>query len=154
MNHRVIQTNSGDGTVFWTMLWSPATFKEELPAHRETLKEVGATSRCAWWVVPSWWVAVCTSAEIAYCAVQLGAVNTAEPLSDSYTVQAQSANDKLKNSVNKWLAWLKWEICQCLTKFLSNCVEPCLSSVLLNMIVVNQYRWTIVFFHIIEEVIM
>ena len=63
---------------------------------------------------------VCTSAEATTnCVAQMGAVNTAEPLkclvgewlsvraqnmaeplSDGYTVQAQSANDWLKNSVS------------------------------------------------------
>ena len=37
---------------------------------------------------------VCTSAEVvANCIAQIGALNTIEPLSDGYTVQAQSTND-------------------------------------------------------------
>ena len=41
-----------------------------------------------------WWVDVCTSAEVAAnCIAQMGALNMAEPLSDGYTGQAQSAND-------------------------------------------------------------
>ena len=39
-------------------------------------------------------VGVSTSAEVtSNCVAQMGALNTAEPLSDDYTVQAQSAND-------------------------------------------------------------
>ena len=38
-------------------------------------------------------VVVCTSAEVTNCIAQMGALNTAEPLSDGYTVQVQSAND-------------------------------------------------------------
>ena len=53
---------------------------------------------------------VCTSAEVVTnCVAQMEALNTTEPLSDGYNVQAQLANDYLKNSVNKWLAWIKWE---------------------------------------------
>ena len=45
-------------------------------------------------VVSGWWVAVCKSAEVvATYVAQMGALNTTEPLSDGYTVQAQSAND-------------------------------------------------------------
>ena len=40
---------------------------------------------------------------IANCIGQMGALSTAEPLTDGYTVQAQSAND------NKWLVSFKWE---------------------------------------------
>ena len=36
---------------------------------------------------------VCTSAEVVNCVAQIGALNSVEPLSDGYTVQAQSAND-------------------------------------------------------------
>ena len=47
---------------------------------------------------------VCTSIEATVnCVAQMGALNTAEPLSDGYTVQAQSANDWLKNSVDQGL---------------------------------------------------
>ena len=42
-------------------------------------------------VVPSWWAVVCTSAKFANCIAQMGGLNTAEPLSDGHTVQAQSA---------------------------------------------------------------
>ena len=49
---------------------------------------------CQKQAVPSRGVVVCTSGEvIANCVAQMGALNTAEPLSDSYTVQAQLAND-------------------------------------------------------------
>ena len=89
MDHHVIQTNSGAEAVFWTMVWNLATFKEELSALRETLIKAGGHSR----VVPSWLVVACTSAEHANCVAQMGALNMAEPLSDGYTVQAQSAND-------------------------------------------------------------
>ena len=51
------------------------------------------TPHCAWWIMPSWWVVVCTSAEIGNCVAQMGDLNTAEPLSDGYIVQVQSAND-------------------------------------------------------------
>ena len=71
------------------MVGNLATFKEELSALRETLIKAGRHS----WVVPSWLVVVCTSAEHANCVAQMGALNMAEPLSDGYTVQAQSAND-------------------------------------------------------------
>ena len=38
-------------------------------------------------VMPSQWVVVCLSAElVANCVVQMGALDTAEPLSDGYTV--------------------------------------------------------------------
>ena len=44
-------------------------------------------------VVPSWWVVVCTSAKVANCIAQMGALNMTGPLSDGYAVQVQSAND-------------------------------------------------------------
>ena len=45
---------------------------------------------------------VCTRAEaIVNCVAQIRALNKTEPLSDGCTVQAQSANDQLKNLVNK-----------------------------------------------------
>ena len=60
--------------------------------------------------MPSRRMVVCTSAEVVTnCVAQMEALNTTEPLSDGYNVQAQLANDYLKNSVNKWLAWIKWE---------------------------------------------
>ena len=37
----VIQTNSRAAAVFWTMVWSPATFKEKLSAPSETLIKAG-----------------------------------------------------------------------------------------------------------------
>ena len=89
MDHHVIQTNSGAEAVFWTMVWNPVTFKEELSALRETLIKAGRHSR----VLPTWLVVVCTSAEHANCVAQMGPLNMAEPLSDGYIVQAQSAND-------------------------------------------------------------
>ena len=41
MDHRVIQTTGGAETVFRTMMWSPATFKDELSAPRKTLIKSG-----------------------------------------------------------------------------------------------------------------
>ena len=84
MDHHVIQTNSGAEAVFRIMVWSPATLKEKLSAPRETLIKAGI----AWWVVPSWWVVVCTSAQVANCVAQMGALNMAGPLSDGYTAEA------------------------------------------------------------------
>ena len=44
--------------------------------------------------MPNRCVVVCTSAEvISNCGAQMGALNTAEPLSDGCTVQAQSGDD-------------------------------------------------------------
>ena len=41
-------------------------------------------------MVPGWWVVACTSTEaIANCVAQMGALNTAETLSDGYTVRSQ-----------------------------------------------------------------
>ena len=37
VDHHVIQTNNVAEAVFQTMVWSPATLKEELPAPSETL---------------------------------------------------------------------------------------------------------------------
>ena len=38
--------------------------------------------------------AVCTNTEVTgNCVAQMGALNTAEPLSGGYTVQVQSVND-------------------------------------------------------------
>ena len=95
MGHRMIQTNSWDEAVFWTIVRSPATFKEEHSAPRETLIKAG------WCNIPLCLMGgdlmvrvVCTSAEvIANCAAQMGALNTAEPLTDGYTVPAHSVND-------------------------------------------------------------
>ena len=44
-------------------------------------------------VVPSWGVVVCTSAKVANCVAQMGALNKTGPLRDGYIVRAQSAND-------------------------------------------------------------
>ena len=50
-----IQTNSWAEAVFRTMVRSPATFKEELSAPRETWIIAGwCNNYCAWWVVPGW----------------------------------------------------------------------------------------------------
>ena len=89
VDHRVIKTKSG------AEVWCPATLKEELSAPRKTLiKKSWCNIPLCLMVVPSWWVTFSTSAEvIANCVAQMGALNTAEPLSDGYTVQAQSAND-------------------------------------------------------------
>ena len=38
----MIETNSGDEAVFSTMVWSPATFKEELSAPSGTLIKAGS----------------------------------------------------------------------------------------------------------------
>ena len=51
--------------------------------------------------MPIWGVVVCTSAKFANCVAQIGALNTIGPLSNGYTVRAQSENDYPKNSVNK-----------------------------------------------------
>ena len=70
-------------------------------------KHVAETFRCAWWVVASWWVVVCTSAEvIANCIAQIGALNTAEPLSDGYTVQAQHGDIEHSQWMTSLRIWL------------------------------------------------
>ena len=73
MDHNVLQTNSGAEAVFQTMVWNPAALQDELSAPRKTLIKVG------WCSIPlclkgSWWVVVCTSAEvIANCVAQMWA---------------------------------------------------------------------------------
>ena len=108
MDPRVIQTNSWTEGVFRTTVRSPATFKEQLPAPgKPWQKHVAETFRCGLWVVPSWWVVVCTSAEvIANCVAQIGALNTAEPLSDGYTVQAQHGDIEHSQWMTSLRIWL------------------------------------------------
>ena len=91
MDHRVIQTSSWADAVFRTKVRSPATFKEEMPAPKETLIKAGWCNIPFYLIgVSSCLVVVCTSAEvIANRVAQMRTLNTAEPLSDGYTVQAQ-----------------------------------------------------------------
>ena len=99
----MIQRSSWAEAGFRITVRSPATLKEELSTPSETL------IKADWCNIPlclmgsAWLVsAVCTSAEvIANFVAQMGALNTAEPLSDGHTVQAQSLNDYLNNLVNK-----------------------------------------------------
>ena len=80
----MIQTNSWAEAVFRTTVRSPATFKEELSG---------------WCNIPlclvgsAWLVSGCLYERRSNCLAQMGALNTAGPLSDGYTVQAQSVND-------------------------------------------------------------
>ena len=68
--------------MFRTTVRIPATFKEELSSPRETLKTAG------WFNIPLFLVgsALLVSTEAtANCVAQMGALNTAEPMSDGYT---------------------------------------------------------------------
>ena len=78
----MIQINSWAEAVFRTTVRIPAIFKEELSAPRETLITAG------WFNIPLCLVdsALLVSTEAtANCVAQMGALNTAEPLSDGYT---------------------------------------------------------------------
>ena len=93
VDHCVIQTKSWAEAVFRTTLRSSATFKEELPAPRETLITVGWCNILLCLVGNAWLVSGCLYERRSNCVAQMGALNMARPLSDGYTVQAQSVND-------------------------------------------------------------
>ena len=88
-DHCVIQTNSWVEAVFQTIVRSPATFKKELLAPRETLITAGWCNILLCLAGCARLVSGCLCKRRSNCIAQMGALNMAGPLSDGYTVQAQ-----------------------------------------------------------------